>query len=80
MVASSEEANRYCHSIMLKELNCVMPTVIGFLNGVDQLALTYGSPDSTTVGLVPFTRGVWHQVTVRIGWSRGAKGRADGSR
>ena len=49
----------------------------GFLNGADQLALTYGSPDSTTVGLVPFTRGVWHKVTVRIVWSRGAKGRAE---
>lgn len=55
------------------------PIAIGYgvLNGVDQLALTYGSPDSSTVGLVPFTRGVWHKVTVRIVWSRGAKGRAE---
>ena len=31
IVASSDAANRYCHSIMLNDENCVMPTVIGRL-------------------------------------------------
>ena len=35
MVASSAAAKRYCHSIMLNELNCVMPTVIGLFAGVE---------------------------------------------
>ena len=33
MVASSAAAKRYCHSIMLNELNWVMPTVIGLFVG-----------------------------------------------
>ena len=35
MVASSEAANRYCHSIILKEENCVIPTVIGRFDAVE---------------------------------------------
>ena len=35
IVASSEAANRYCHSIILKEENCVIPTVIGRLDAVE---------------------------------------------
>ena len=35
IVAISAAAKRYCHSIMLNELNCVMPTVMGLLVGVE---------------------------------------------
>ena len=35
MVATRAAANRYCHSIMLKEENWVMPTVMGLLDAVE---------------------------------------------
>ena len=35
IVASREAANIYCHSIILKEENCVIPTVIGRSCGVE---------------------------------------------
>ena len=38
-----EAANRYCHSIMLKEENWVIPTVIGRLEAVEMrtVAMVY---------------------------------------
>ena len=43
MVATREAAKRYCHSIMLKELNCVMPTVMGRFADVEMstVAMVY---------------------------------------
>lgn len=43
IVASREAANIYCHSIILKELNCVIPTVIGRFCAVDMrtVAIVY---------------------------------------
>ena len=35
IVASRDAAKRYCHSIMLNDENCVMPTVIGRLEAVE---------------------------------------------
>ena len=35
IVASRDAANRYCHSIILNEENCVMPTVIGLFDAVE---------------------------------------------
>ena len=47
----------------------------GQIDGQDYLALLYGTPNPTTRGLIPFSRGVWHTMTVDITWSRGANGR-----
>jgi hypothetical protein len=46
----------------------------GQINGQDNLALFYGAPNSQTIGLIPFKRGVWHQIVVDITWSRGSSG------
>ena len=35
IVANSDDANRYCHSIILYPLNIVIPTVRGFRTSVD---------------------------------------------
>lgn len=48
----------------------------GRLNGQDLLALFYGSPSPVTVALIPFSRGVWHQLDLEIKWSRTSAGRA----
>jgi hypothetical protein len=55
------------------------PIAIGYvvLKGVDNLAFVYGSPNSSTIGMLPFTREQWHKVAVRIVWSRGANGLAE---
>ncbi len=52
------------------------PVALGYgqIEGRDQLALVYGSPDPRTVGLVPFKRGVWQTITLQITWSRGTQG------
>lgn len=47
----------------------------GQINGQDYLALLYGTPNPTTVGLIPFSRAMWHTMVVDITWSRGASGR-----
>ncbi len=47
----------------------------GQINGQDYLALSYGAPNPATVALIPFNRGVWHDVAAVITWSPGADGR-----
>jgi hypothetical protein len=47
----------------------------GQISGQDYLALLYGAPNPATVGLIPFSRGVWHSMVVEIAWSLGAAGR-----
>ncbi len=46
----------------------------GQIKGQDYLALLYGAPNPTTVGLIPFSRGVWHTMVAEITWSQGANG------
>ena len=54
------------------------PIILGYgqIDGRDLLSLSYGSPDPKPVGLIPFTRGRWHDISVQITFSRGPGGRA----
>ena len=46
----------------------------GRISGQDQLSLLYGAPNPGPAGLIPISRGVWHNIDVEITWSRGANG------
>jgi hypothetical protein len=48
----------------------------GVLNGQDNLAFFYGAPQQSTVALIPFQRGRWNKIDLKVTWSRGAAGRA----
>ncbi len=48
----------------------------GVIDGEDRLALFYGSPTSSTVGMAGFKRGVWHAVKMVISWGHGPEARA----
>ncbi|CAN5301965.1 polysaccharide lyase [soil metagenome] len=47
----------------------------GQIEGQDSLSLLYGAPDPLPGGLIPISRGVWHDISVEIIWSLGPSGR-----
>ncbi len=55
------------------------PIILGYgqINGQDFLSFGYGSPTFKNIGLMPFSRGVWNRVKVKIAWSRGKEGSAE---
>ena len=53
------------------------PILLGYgrVDGVDQLSVSYGAPDSQPIGLIPLTRGEWHSLRCVIRWSTQDDGR-----